>query len=162
MNVAEFKKYLQIDKHALDECVMQQPHLFFQVSEAFMQAAAKRDALKEELAVVDAKLDAEVREDLEKSDIKITEAKVKSNIGTDKRHEAAFRKYIAAKEHADVLMALKDAFQQRSYMLRDMVQLYATNYFEDSSMSSRDLTRDKVEYTRQRERLATAREARDK
>jgi hypothetical protein len=157
--VNELRSYLEIDKHALDDEIVKQPSLFFKVSEAYVEAVAERDACKEELASIDAELDGEVRHKLEVAGEKITEAIVKNEIQTDKKHGPAFDTYILAKTKADMLMALKEAFQQRGYMLRDLCSLYVSQYYDQSSVQGNSKT-DAAVYNRQRERLAEAREAR--
>lgn len=156
--VEELKAFLEIDKHALDDEIVKQPSLFFRASEAYVEAAAERDACKEELATIDAELDGKIRHDLEVAGDKYTEAIVKNGIQAHKRHSAAFDTYILAKTRADQLLGLKEAFHQRSYMVRDLASLYVASYYENSSVQGNGRS-DKVVYDRQRERLATAREA---
>lgn len=157
----EFRRYLKIDKHALDDDIVQQPMLFYEVSEAYVVAAAERDGFKEALARVDAGLDAEIREELEKSDTKATEAMVKNQIQCHQDHEKAYKLYAKAKEQADLLAVMKDSFQQRGYMLRDLCQLYVANYFEESSVRGTSNT-DAAVYKRRREHLGNAREQRQR
>lgn len=153
--VEELKQLLLIDKLALDDEVSRQPTLFLEVSEAYIGAAAERDACKEELASIDAELDGIVRRRLEKtSEGKVTEPMVKNAIQADKAHGAAFDTYMKAKTDADVLLALKEAFAQRAYMLREMSGLYVAGYFERTSMGG---GLDKAHYSKRREQLAEAR-----
>lgn len=160
IDIEEFKRYLKIDKHALDKELEQQPMLFFKVSEAFIEAASERDMLKEQLATVDAKLDSKVRKDYDMADEKYTEAMVKNVVQTDRKHEDAATKYFDAKRQADLLFALKEAFQSRAYMLKDMCSLYTANYFEESSVRA-DARTDQATYRMGRERIATARSRRE-
>jgi hypothetical protein len=152
VDIDEFRKYLKIDKQALDDEVMQQPSLFFEVSEAYTLAVAERDALKEELALVDGSLFGGYR----KQDPKATDTLIKSKISIEKGHRAAFTEYLEAKEYADKLGALKDAFNQRSEMLKALGRLYASNYFEQMALKPTQST-DAMVYRRQRERLTLQR-----
>ena len=161
ITIDEFRKYLQIDKNSLDEEIIKQPSLSFEVAEAYIQAAARRDALKEKLATIDAELDAEIREDFENNSVKITEALVKNTIQCHKDHEIAAKAYFAVNEQANLWQALKDAFHQRSYMLRDLVSLHTANYFESASARG-DARSDKFVYNETRDRLADARSKRVK
>jgi hypothetical protein len=153
VDVDEFKKYLRIDKQALDDEVMQQPELFFQVSEAYAQAVAERDAIKEELNAIDAKLFANQRG----SDPKATDTAIKSRVTIAQSHQLAFTEWLEAKEYADRLAALKDSFFQRSEMLKTLGRLHASNYFEQTSVRATQST-DAMVYERQRKRLALQRE----
>ena len=159
--VDNLKLMLEINKHGLDDELIKQPSLFFQVGEEYSIAVAERDACKEELATVDAELDGRIRAKLaqkrsgEKGD-KVTEAMVKNGIQVHPSHAAAFDTYILAKTRADILQSLKDSFQQRSYMLRELASLYVSSYYDESSVKGTGNT-DKLVYDRQRERLAEAR-----
>ena len=156
MELDKLKSLLAIDKASLDDEVSKQPMLFFEVSEAYIEAMAERDACKEELASVDAGLDSKVRKKLEKASEKITEPMVKNAIQIDKEHQEAFDTYMEAKIKADKLSVLKEAFDQRRSMLSSMVQLHSTSYWQQSSFG------DKVIYTQTRQKLADARSNREK
>ena len=155
-NITEFREYLRIDKSALDDELIEQSMLLFQVSEAFVEAAAHRDTCKEQAALIDAQLDSKIRDDAEKSDTKTTEGDVKAQIQSHPKHEKAFKAFLTAKREADVLSALKEAFQQRGYMLRDMCSLYVANYYEQNAVRGTDVT-ERVSYSKRREQLAAAR-----
>ncbi len=158
MNVDEFRRYLTIDKDNLDDEVTQQSTLFFNVAEAYATAATERDTLKELLGTIDAQLDGIIREELEGD--KFTEAMVKNRIQVHPNHKEAFESYLEAKQKADVLGALKDAFHTRSYLLRDLCSLALANYFETGAVKDTAVT-DNAVYRRQRQRLAEAREQRE-
>ena len=157
VDIDEFRSYLKIDKHALDQELEEQPMLLFQISEAFVKAAAERDMLKEQLATVDANLDHAAREDY--ADKKYTEAMIKNEVQTNKKHDLAMLKFLKAKEQADLLFALKESFQSRGYMIRDLCSLYNANYFEEASAKGTPGT-DRATYKAGRERMAQARERR--
>ncbi len=152
VDIDEFRRYLAIDKQALDDEVMKQPALYYEVSEAYAQAVAERDVLKEELAVTDARLYGSNR----KADAKATDTAIKSRINIESSHQQAFSEYVEAKEYADKLGALKDAFNQRSEMLKALGRLYASNYFEQMALKPTQST-DAMVYRRQRERLTLQR-----
>src|SRR6185437_11627731 len=131
----DLKKQLAIDKTALDDEVIRQPGLFYEVSEQLTMANAERDGAKEELATVDAELADKWRRSLAKTvKGRVTDAMVAQCVQTSADHEKAFTIYLNAKAKAEKLLVLKDAFMQRSYMLRDLVTLYSANYYEDTSL----------------------------
>jgi len=158
IDLDEFRGYLRIDKHALDEELAQQPSLFEKVGDAHASAMAEKDAAKEEMANVDAELDASIRKKI--GDKKVTEAVIKSRVQTHSRHRNAFAAYLTTKMRADKLSVLKDAFDSRAYMIRTLATLAVSNYFEDASIKATPTTNRAV-YSRQRERLAEARKARE-
>lgn len=133
-SIDEFRKYLAIDKTSLDEAVIHQPELLYQVSEAMIIAISRRDSLKEELSTADSEVEIDIREVFDKKGTKVTEAAIKALVQTDKIHIDAFKAYLSSKEEADKIIALKEAFQQRGYMLRDLCQLFVANFFESGSL----------------------------
>lgn len=138
----KLRGYLAIDKHSLDDEIVQQPQLFFEISEASVNATARRDFLKEEIARVDAALHAKHRRQIEKSGARATDAGVSAAIAADPKHHAAVDAHISARQQADLLLALKDSFHQRSYMLRDLASLSVANYFERNAVTDNNVTRD--------------------
>lgn len=154
MQIDELKKLLAIDKANLDDEVARQPMLFYEIAEKCEEASAQADTLKEHLASVDAGLDGEIRQDLDGE--KYTEAMVKNQIILDKAHVEAYKQYLSAKTTAGKLTALKDAFKQRGYMLRDLASLYSASYFEQSSIQA-----DRARYEDRRRILAEARSSKD-
>lgn len=155
----EFRQYLPVDKFGLDDELCQQSELLFKVSEAYEEALAKRDELKERLATIDAELDGEIREELEKNDEKATDPKVKALVQADIKHQKAFTAYAQAKLLAGKLSALKDSFKDRGFMIRALGDLYVANYFEQKSVQGTSNT-DTVVYHQRRARLADHRERR--
>jgi len=155
MDIKELKSLLVIDKAKLDDEVSRQPMLLFEVSEAYVQAAAERDACKEELTSIDANLDGDVRAKLSRSEDKVTEAMVKNAVQTHQKHQDAFDTYLTSKTKADELQALKEAFLQRGYMLRDLAQLFLASYYENTSVGQSMV--EKAKYNRNRERIAESR-----
>ncbi len=155
-DIDALKKYLLIDKSSLDDELAHQSEIFYRIAEAYVEAVAKRDMLKEDMATVDAMLDGQIRATAAE---KITEAQVKSKIQLDPTHQAASNSYFDAKTRADLLGALKEAFGQRSYLIRDLCQLYISNYYGANAVQGTSGT-DAVAYRQRRHRLAEAREKR--
>lgn len=159
LTLTDLQQQLAIDKSALDDEVIRQPVLFYTISELLTDAIAERDAAKEELNMTDADLDSEGRRKLAKSGDKTTEAMFKNYVQTHADHENAFKAWLIAKTKADKLLALKEAFQQRNYMLRDLVSLYSANYYEESSIKP-SRAQEASQYAANRSRISNARAAR--
>ena len=159
--LADLKLYLAIDKSMLDDEVVRQPVLFYNISEVLTDAIALRDGAKEEHAAVDAEMDGVWRIKLAKVHDRVTEKMVQNGVQNSPEHERAFATFLKAKTYADKLLALKEAFQQRSYMLRDLVSLYSANYYETSSIKPTP-TMEASHYNANRVRMSNAREARGK
>lgn len=162
LTLTDLQEQLAIDKSCLDDEVIRQPMLFYSVSEMLVDALAERDAAKEELNAVDADLDGIWRKKLSKdAKGRLTESMVKNHVQLSAQHEKAFDVYLKAKTKADRLTALKEAFQARSYMLRDLVQLYSANYYEDASVKP-TRAQEASHYASNRSRISNARAARGK
>jgi len=155
----ELKQHLAIDKTVLDDEVIRQPVLFYEISEQLTEAIAERDAAKEELAYADAELNSYYRNKHKNSTSRVTDSFIQSCIQTDEDHVAANKTWMDAKLKADKLLALKEAFQQRSYMLRDLVSLYSANYYESNSIKPTK-AQEASHYAANRTRISNARAAR--
>lgn len=134
VNTDELREYLEIDKHNLDREIQRQPTLFFEVSDAYVRSAARRDFLKEEVSRTQSRLYAKHRRRFEKDGVKATEAQVNASVQSDEAYKEAVDKHIKAREKADAFQALKESFHQRSYMLRDLVALHIAGYYERASV----------------------------
>lgn len=120
----KLKEYLQIDKHALDDCLIEQPDVYYQVSEQLVQANAERDTLKLQLEELMAKEDQAIREKVARTGEKTTEAGIQNKIRTTVSVQALQAKYMDKRREAEEWGALKEAFSQRSFMLRELVALF--------------------------------------
>lgn len=158
-DINELKSYLAIDKSSLDDELMRQPSLLFKISEALVEATAKRDALKDHLAKVEAGLDQNLRTKFLDSSDKYTEGQIKSLVITNKHRCDANSAFLATKAEVDLLAALKESFHQRGYMLRDLVSLYTANYYQIDSVRATPKMGDAV-YDQRRARLAEGRKNR--
>lgn len=134
IDIDELRGYLAIDKHQLDQELEEHPVLLFKISEAYVQAAAHRDMLKEKLATVDAELFDKHRRKPVKDKERVTDTTIKTSVQADKDHEKASNAYLTAKNKADMLLALKEAFQSRGFMIRDLCSLFTSNYYESESV----------------------------
>lgn len=147
----ELKTYLKIDKFRLDDEMIQQPELYHMVASDYAEVVAIRDAAKEELKSLHAELYAEKREELAGSSERVTEGMVTNAVLTDKKYLKSQRDLIDAEEQVGKMQALKDAFQQRSYMLRELASLYIAGYFgKDSVTMTGDQNSVRAESSRRR------------
>jgi hypothetical protein len=145
VDIEELKGYLRIDKLCLDDEIVQHPSLFFKVAEAYVEAAAIRDTLKEKLATRDAELNLLYREDLANAGTRVTDKVIESSVLTDQDHTKLALTYGRAKADCEKLGVLKDAFTTRGYMLRDLASLATAHFFESDSVRSTSNTKDFME-----------------
>lgn len=119
-----FKSLLAIDRDVLDDCLMEQPQVYYDVSEACVRSTATRDQVKLEFEELTAQLDQDIRAEAVAKEEKLTEASLQNRLRTLPKIQEKQRELLAAKKEADDWQALKEAFQQRSFMLRELVALY--------------------------------------
>jgi hypothetical protein len=147
---------LMIDKHELDTELQEQPDKFFDAAEAYVKAAARRDYLKDEIKRVDAGLYTYHRKKQEKLG-KATEGSVNSAVLQDATHQEAVAAHLAASEKADLYLALKESFHQRSYMIRDLCALFIAKYYETNSVSGDTGVTREMKSQKNMDKLAEAR-----
>ncbi len=156
----EFRTHLLIDQHNLDQELVQQPSLYNKVAQAFAQAESRRDHLSEKLKIVDARLYTDWKDKLEEEagdGKRVTDTAVANVIQQDPIHEKARNKYLATKEEAAILLAMKEAFYQRSYMLRDLASLFTTQYYERDVVHGNNKASKEMTHMRNKEKLRQAR-----
>lgn len=151
MDLIEFEQALIIDKHDLDTELLSQADLFYRVAQEYAEAVSIKDAQYEFLKETDAKLNLLIRKQFE--GIKITEAQISASVLNHDEHKAVFQEWLGDKEKADKIGHLKEAFIQRSYMLRDLAQLYIAGYFSEKSISADNSTSKHAVYEKRKERM---------
>lgn len=135
--VAEHEQYLIIDKHDLERSCREQPNVFYSVARELALAVSRRDAAKQNIQIVEGKVDGNVRRIAQRKDEKITEREVDAKKRNDSEYVEAVTLYMRLNHAVNILSALKEAFQQRSYVLKEMVTLYVQEYYGDPMNSSR-------------------------
>lgn len=123
---------LKIDEHELDKACQQHAELFQGVADALTFALSRRDEAKAILAEVEAAVDLELRRKKGRSE-KLTNPEVAAMVCIDQRVYDAKRQHLRLVHEASRLAALKESFEQRSYQLKQMTQLYLASYFGDIS-----------------------------
>jgi hypothetical protein len=130
---AQLKAGLKIDTNNLDLELIKQPNQYFYAASQHALAISRRDKLDHEMDVLKSVLDREIRLEAIKTGEKITEVQIKAAIERDKEHRALMYEYLYAKREADQWDSLKSAYQQRSYILKDMVSLHVSGYFGEAT-----------------------------
>lgn len=130
----ELKSYLEIDKYALDDEISTQAVVYQQVAEFHAACVNRRDAAYENVKVVDAAVASALKDHANQQGIKVTEVTVAAQVMLSTEHKEAVNKHLRAKEQADRNAALKDAFNQRCYMLRELGELFIAGYYSEISV----------------------------
>ena len=127
---------LRINRNDLDGEVVRQPELLYAAAEAHALAVSKRDHAAKKLDEVRAIVDHDVRELLNIDGEKYTEKMVTSAVDVTPDFLDAQSRSLKAKRTADLASALRDAFHQRAFVLRDLVSLYVSGYYSDASIGA--------------------------
>jgi hypothetical protein len=152
--LGEFKASLLIDKNDLDNELEVQPQMYYMASEELAQAVSSRDAAKEDLARVDARLYDEIA----KRDEKLSDSKIRAQVSLHRDHVEAFEDYNAARSLADRWAGMVESWRQRGSMLRQLAELYVTNYYTTGSTTHTSRQASDIEAEKGRGALRDARE----
>ncbi len=165
-NRTELEQSLHIDDDALDRCLTEQPGLFYHVATALAQANSQRDLLKLQLDEAMAEADGHERDLAFKREQKITEAAIQNSIKARPDIQKLQRACLEARTEAERWSALKEAYQQRSYMLKEIVgmrlaEFYSLGVERGAASGHRDLgdmNQARAEQKRRVQRLRTSQE----
>ena len=138
MEIDELKSLLKIDRFKLEEELIKQPSLFFDIAVKCADKISERDKLKEEKDRVWAK-EYLKNKSIPGPDGKYpTDATSKALTDASDEYSDAINEYFQAKEDADILYSLREAFQERATMLRELCSLWTTGYYQDMSINKSD------------------------
>lgn len=154
----DFEGCLEIDETNLDQELMRQPATMQEISLCYAEAVSIRDAGKQELERTYAEVSLQVREDFADSGRKVTEDLVLQTTLASDEYVAAQKDYLDAKLECDQWSGLKEAFIQRSFMLRDLVQLYIAGYFTDSAIKGGEAAAGDAKYEITKRKMAATRQ----
>ena len=132
----ELEEALLIDKEDLDSVNETHADLFHRVSKQLALLISRRDAAKLEKEDIEARIDARIRHDAEVHETKLTEKQVESEKRLHKDVQAAVNRQSQLNEQVGRWSALKESFQQRSYALGHLADLYVSGYFGGTSGAS--------------------------
>lgn len=130
-----YRERLEIDRDDLDTCLIEQPELYYHVIQEHVEAVSERDAAKLDLEEAEAEADRKIRDDFDQSGEKITEARVQQELRLVPRLQELRRRLVKLTTAVNHQVALKEAYQQRSFMLRELVALCIHQGY-DQGMSS--------------------------
>lgn len=132
----ELERGIQIDKDALEESLLEQPNNFYHVSMKLSLWTSRRDAAKQEQQLIEARADAAIRHNAEVAKEKITEKEVESQKRMDEDVRTGLDELLRYNHTVNRFANLKEAYQQRGYVLKELVALYLANYYATNNVSS--------------------------
>jgi hypothetical protein len=123
-----YRNALVIDKDDLNECLSQQPELYFHVSDAHALAIAERDEAKLDFEVAEAEEAQKIRDKYAEKEEKLTEGGLKEQLRLSKKLDGLRAAQVERKALVEKWAALKESYSQRSYMLRQLVPMYISRF----------------------------------
>lgn len=156
-----YRDRLQIDRNALDDELAVQAQLFWEVSEKHVQCMTERDELKAEVGRFHSQLGLNERVNLAEAGLKVTEVAIESRVLSNEDMIRVGNSYLSAKSESDTWFAMKEAFAQRSYVLKDMVSLYIAGYFGDVTPKANAGRLDTIKHEERKSAMAKQRRTLD-
>lgn len=158
-NIRKLEDAIRINEHALEDECKEQPHLFYEVAKELAFAVSDRDAAKTFLTTAKAEADGRARNRLERNGEKVTEKSVEALIPFDDAVVEAQNNFLNRNADVGKLTALKEAFEQRKDMLKNLTTLYVASYYGEVGGGRPTDVRD-INAARGREGMAKARRER--
>lgn len=134
--LAELKGHLLIDRNELETELEKQSELYYEVCEAHARASSRRDELKVAMEEQYAISADSIRRAAEEEKAKITEASIKEQVILEKDYLDATAAYLEAKKLAELYGGLREAFDSRGKMLKELAQLYISGYYQVARVDS--------------------------
>lgn len=133
---AQLSVRIRINKARLDDAAEEQAQVFLDICERHTLAVSLYDQAKDDLGKCDAELARDKRIDASKAGEKLTEKITDDFICLHPKHVQAQQTLAHAKRDVQKWASLRDAFDQRMRMIRELVGLYAAGYWTNSGTSS--------------------------
>jgi hypothetical protein len=149
---------LKIDEYALNDVCREHPTLLYRVARELTFAISRRDAAKVELKKIEGRMTLSMRGQARDDGEKITVDEIKALVWDSKQYVAAADQLAMRQEQVGEWAALKEGYDQRSYALNHMVDLYLANYYGNIERRESSEERDR-NADRARERLDAMRRA---
>lgn len=125
---------LKIDRDDLDREIAVQADTYYRVADACTMALSRRDEAKLLMEDEASRAALRVRSDAAGKDEKITEAFVKEQSGRDRDFLEARTAYLKAKGEADAWTNMREAYEMRSKMLKELAELQIAGYYQASAV----------------------------
>lgn len=131
VTIEDLEQGLRIDEHALEIELKEHAETFYKVSSHVAMSLSKRDEAKQALEEKEAEVDMELRKAASLSEERVTDTAIANQKKSDPKVKAANANFLRLKKEATQWETLKEAYQQRSYALSKLVDLYIANYYSD-------------------------------
>ena len=147
----EIRDQISINRNSLDDELIRQPDMLYRVGELYARVADARDAAKDTLKSTKAESADRARRRITEGGERATDARTEEQTLLDDAYKQALENYHVGELMVNRVTALRDAVAQRGYVLRDLVQLYQSEYFvKDSANTDARYTHNKAALARGR------------
>jgi len=133
----QFRALLAIDRDALDSCLVEQAELFFHVADAHARAVAVRDGAKLDIEQAEAAADVRLRAQAAAREEKLTEPAIMHKLRLDPKLVEMRNKLLECQQAVGQWAALKEAYLQRNYMLKEIVAMHLSRLSGSSISETR-------------------------
>jgi hypothetical protein len=130
----EYQRLLEVDTDNLDSEVARLPSVFYTVCDKLAEVTERRDRARDTLNQVNAAVADELRTEAERRGDRVVERRIESEIQINEKYRRAREAYLAACADEQRWSALRDAFLQKSYMLRLTVELELQRFRQSDNM----------------------------
>lgn len=125
----QLKAAVAIDKNDLDTCLVEQPDLFYRVSEAYTMARSLQDEIKYDITKLTAELGAQFRSAASDDKKPPSVEAVNHMINNSPKMVDLQKEMLVASTTVGKWAALKEAYDMRASALKSLTQLFSSNYF---------------------------------
>src|SRR5262245_1011425 len=110
--IEQLEDLLEIDEFRLEDVCARHSGIFYKVAKQTALAISRRDAAYQAVKEANSRADAKIRHDAEVSDEKVTDKTVEAKRVLEPNVMAAVEQHAQLKLQADLLIALKESFDQ--------------------------------------------------
>ena len=132
----ELSQHLIVKSDDLAKHLEEQATLYFQAADLAAKAISLRDEAKDKLSTVASQLNEVVRLSLADQGEKVTEARIDKMVPLEAEYIEASNYLRECKKLADRFTALKVSFEQRSSMVRGLIDLVLSDLHSKSSVKA--------------------------
>ena len=134
IDLEEAQRSLRIAKDAIDEAIMEQPTLFYAVSDMLVFTKEEKDTAKLARDRVEAGVSHKLRTSLNREGTKFTESALREQVTLDRDYDNAQCAYLSALSEVTAWEHMKEAYSQRGFMIRELARLWTSNFYGENSV----------------------------
>lgn len=142
--MSDYMEEIKINKHRLEEEIINQPGLYIKWAEKSARAMVNRIELDKKKKLVRAELDRKYRLKIEQAGEKVTENRLDAYIRMDDEYKAINEKLLEAMEEEAIMIDVKWAFQQRKTSLELLQEGIINGIYADPTVNTKKALAEKM------------------